>query len=126
MRDGDKLAVPQLFASTSKFKDHPGGISMLRTRISIAAAVLLSAAIVSASAQQMAPPASPAPDAPKMSAPDTPKMSRFKLTREKIKEMRAKWKENRPKLKACRAEVRKQGLTGDDRWFFISDCMAKA
>ena len=100
---------------------------MLRTRVSIVTAVLLSAAIVTASAQQMTPPASAAPDAPKAAATaDAPKMSRFKLTREKLKTMRAKWKENRGKLKACRAEVRKKGLIGDDRWFYISACMEKA
>lgn len=49
-----------------------------------------------------------------------------KLTREKISEMRAKWKANKPKLKACRAESRKKGLAGDDRWFFIEDCMDKS
>jgi len=49
-----------------------------------------------------------------------------KLTTQKLKEMRAKWKANKPKLKACRAEVRKKGLIGDDRWFFIEECMDKA
>jgi hypothetical protein len=33
---------------------------------------------------------------------------------------------NKPKLKACRAEVKKQGLIGDDRWFYIQDCMNKS
>ena len=28
----------------------------------------------------------------------------------------AKWRQNKPKLKACRAEARKKGLAGDDRW----------
>jgi len=49
-----------------------------------------------------------------------------KLTREKLSEMRAKWKANKPKLKACRAEVRKKGLIGDDRWFFLEDCMDRS
>ena len=49
----------------------------------------------------------------------------MKLTVEKLKEMRAKWSENKVKLKACRKEVHRQGLVGDDRWFFISDCMDK-
>jgi len=49
-----------------------------------------------------------------------------KLTTQKLKEMRAKWRANKPKLKACRAEVRKKGLIGDDRWFFIEECMDKA
>jgi len=44
---------------------------------------------------------------------------------EKLKEMKTKWSANRPKLKACRAEVKSKGLTGDDRWFYIEDCMNK-
>jgi hypothetical protein len=51
------------------------------------------------------------------------KPSRMKLTIEKLKEMKAKWVTNRPKLRACRAEVRAKGLAGDDRWFYIADCM---
>ena len=43
----------------------------------------------------------------------------MKLTMQKLKEMKAKWPANRPKLKACRAEVKKKGLAGDDRWFYI-------
>ena len=88
---------------------------MFRTKASIAAVILMSATIIAAPA--LAQTAAPAPE---------PKKSRLTLTREKIKEMRAKWKANRPKLKACRAEVKKKGLTGDDRWFFISECMEKA
>ena len=49
--------------------------------------------------------------------------SRMKLTVEKLKEMQAKWSANKPKLKACRKEVRAKGLAGDDRWFYIADCM---
>ena len=48
------------------------------------------------------------------------------MTTERVKEMLAKWRQNRPKLKACRAEARQKGLAGDDRWFFISECMAKS
>jgi hypothetical protein len=54
------------------------------------------------------------------------KPSRMKLTIQKLKEMKAKWIANRPKLKACRAEVKAKGLSGDDRWFYISDCMEKS
>jgi hypothetical protein len=49
--------------------------------------------------------------------------SRMKLTVAKMKEMQAKWMANRPKLKACRKEVKSKGLAGDDRWFYIADCM---
>ena len=54
------------------------------------------------------------------------KPSRMKLTMEKLKEMKAKWQANKPKLKACRKEVKAKGLTGDDRWFYISDCMDRS
>ena len=56
---------------------------------------------------------------------DHAKPSKMKLTIEKLKEMRAKWAMNKPKLKACRVEVKKKGLAGDDRWFFIEECMDK-
>jgi hypothetical protein len=52
--------------------------------------------------------------------------SKATLTVQKLKEMKAKWSANRPKLKACRQEVRAKGLTGDDRWFYIEDCMSKS
>ena len=54
------------------------------------------------------------------------KPSRMKLTIQKLKEMKAKWVANRPKFRACRAEVRAKGLTGDDRWFYIADCMERS
>jgi hypothetical protein len=54
------------------------------------------------------------------------KPSKMKLTMEKLKEMKAKWSANRPKLKVCRKEVKAKGLTGDDRWFYIEDCMEKS
>ena len=37
----------------------------------------------------------------------------------------AKWRQNKPKMKACRAEARKKGLAGDDRWFFLESCMGR-
>jgi hypothetical protein len=40
--------------------------------------------------------------------------------------MLMKWRHNRPKLKACRAEARRKGLAGDDRWFFLESCMDKS
>ena len=54
------------------------------------------------------------------------KPSRMKLTVQKLKEMKAKWSANKPKLKACRQEVKAKGLAGDDRWFYIADCMDKS
>jgi hypothetical protein len=59
------------------------------------------------------------------SAQTTAKPSKVRLTIEKLNEMRAKWNVNKPKLKACRLEVKAKGLSGDDRWFYIEDCMNK-
>ena len=52
--------------------------------------------------------------------------AKSKLTVTKLKEMKAKWSANKSKLKACRQEVKAKGLAGDDRWFFIEDCMSKS
>jgi hypothetical protein len=87
---------------------------MLRTTVCLAAALLVAGSLQTASAQSTAAPA--ATDA---------KPSKMKLTAEKLKEMRAKWTANKPKLKACRAEVKAKGIAGDDRWFYIEDCMNK-
>jgi hypothetical protein len=59
-------------------------------------------------------------------APTDAKPSKVKISMEKLKEMKAKWSANRPKLKACRAEVKAKGLVGDERWFYIEDCMSKS
>jgi hypothetical protein len=90
---------------------------MLRTRLCLAVAVLLVAGSFHvASAQTTTAPAA---------APATTdaKPSKMKLTMQKLNDMKAKWAANRPKLKACRAEVKAKGLAGDDRWFYIKDCM---
>jgi hypothetical protein len=89
---------------------------MTRPRIFIAAAIALSVVVGTPVAQAQAP----------VTGTDAPKPSRLKLTKDHIKEMLAKWRANRPKLKACRTEARKQGLDGDDRWFFLEDCMDKS
>ena len=94
---------------------------MLRTGTCLAAVLLVAGTLHTASAQTTAPAAAPAATA----APATAKPSRMKLTMEKLKDMKAKWIANKPKYKACRVEVKKQGLTGDDRWFYIEDCMTK-
>ncbi len=49
----------------------------------------------------------------------------MKLTAEKLKDMKAKWLANKGKLRVCRKEVKAKGLVGDDRWFYIEDCMEK-
>ena len=82
---------------------------MLRFATCLVAALLVAGSLHSASAQTT--------DA---------KPSKMKLTMEKLKEMKAKWVADKPKLKACRAEARTKGLSGDDRWFYISDCMGKS
>jgi len=95
---------------------------MFRTRTCLAAALLVAGSFQIASAQTTAPAAAPAATT---AAPDA-KPGRLKLTRERLREMRATWLKNKPKLKACRVEVKKQGLAGDDRWFYIQDCMNKS
>jgi hypothetical protein len=85
---------------------------MLRTSVCLAAMLLVAASLHTASAQTAAAPAEAKP-------------SKMKLTIEKLKDMKAKWSANKPKLKACRKEVKSKGLAGDDRWFYIEDCMGK-
>ena len=88
---------------------------MLRKSVCLAAMLLVAGALHTASAQTTTAP-----------APAGAKPSKMKLTMERLKEMKAKWSANKPKLKACRKEVRAKGLTGDDRWFYIEDCMDKS
>src|ERR1700712_1920047 len=98
------------------------GISpMLRTGICLAAVLLVAGALNTASAQTSTAPAAPAATTPTPAA----KPSRMKLTADKLKDMKAKWSANKGKLKACRTEVKQKGLAGDDRWFYIEDCMGK-
>jgi hypothetical protein len=108
------------FFQPSNEKDQ--GILMLRTSVCLAAMLLVAGALHTASAQTTAPAATPAPSAAPAPAA---KPSKLKLTVERLKEMRAKWKANKPKLTACRKEVKSKGLAGDDRWFYIEDCMDK-
>ena len=86
---------------------------MLRTGICLAAALAMAGSLATASAQTTAP------------AP-APKASKIKLTKERLKEMRTNWSQNKTKLKACRKDVKAKGLAGDDRWFYIEECMAKS
>jgi hypothetical protein len=93
---------------------------MLRTSVCLAAVLLVAGSLHTASAQTTAP--APAATTP---APATAKPSRMKLTAEKLRDMKAKWSANKGKLKECRKEVKSKGLAGDDRWFYIEDCMVK-
>jgi hypothetical protein len=90
---------------------------MHRISACLIAILLVTSSLGTASAQTSTAPAAPA-------ATDA-KPSKMKLTIDKLKEMRAKWKANKPKLTACRKEVKAKGLAGDDRWFYIQDCMSK-
>ncbi|RZN34643.1 hypothetical protein [Bradyrhizobium sp. Leo121] len=90
---------------------------MFRIGTGAAAALLITSLLTAASAQ------TPAPSAP--AAASEAKPSRAKLTAQKLKDMKAKWSANRGKLKTCRQEVKAKGLAGDDRWFYIEDCMGK-
>ncbi len=92
---------------------------MLRVTIGLVAALLVAEVQFTASAQTAAPTTAAT------TTPPAAKPSRIRLTVEHLKEMRAKWVQNKPKLKACRAEVKSKGLHGDDRWFFMEDCMGK-
>jgi Spy/CpxP family protein refolding chaperone len=89
---------------------------MARSRIFIAATIALSVAVAVPAAQAQAP----------AGGADAPKVSRLKMTREHIHDMLVMWRQNRPKFKACRAEARKKDLDGDDRWFFLEECMGKS
>ncbi|MFL6810208.1 MAG: hypothetical protein ACJ8FD_14490 [Bradyrhizobium canariense] len=94
---------------------------MIRTRTCLRiclAAVLLVGGLQAASAQTATTPAAPA-------ATTEAKPGKVKLTMQKLKDMKAKWAANKPKLKACRADVKSKGLAGDDRWFYIEECMSK-
>lgn len=86
---------------------------MLRISVCLVALSLAFGSLHSASAQTAAP------------APAPAKASKMKLTAEKLKDMKAKWSANKGKLKECRKEVKSKGLAGDDRWFYIEDCMGK-
>ena len=83
---------------------------MLRKTVCLAAMLVVAGAFHAASAQTATTEAKP---------------SKAKLTMEKLKEMKAKWSANKPKLKVCRKEVKAKGLAGDERWFYIEDCMGK-
>ena len=96
---------------------------MLRVLTIVTAVVMLTMHLQGTSAQTTPAPATTA--APAASSSTEAKPSRIKLTVQKLKEMKAKWSANKPKLKACRKEVKQKGLIGDDRWFYISDCMDK-
>ncbi len=91
---------------------------MLRISVCFAAMLLVAGSIHAASAQTATPPAA-------TPAPAAAKPSKMKLTAEKLKEMKAKWSANKGKLAVCRKEVKSKGLAGDDRWFYIEDCMGK-
>lgn len=93
---------------------------MLRTRICFAAMLLVAGTLQSAAAQTAAAPAVTPPAATEV------KPGKIKLTAQKLKDMKAKWSANKSKLKDCRKDVKAKGLAGDDRWFYIEECMGKS
>ncbi|MBR0711591.1 hypothetical protein [Bradyrhizobium liaoningense] len=93
---------------------------MVRKLVCAAAMLLVAGALQSASAQTAAAPA-PTPPAATEAKP-----GKIKLTVQKLKDMKAKWSANKPKLKECRKDVKAKGLAGDDRWFYIEECMGKS
>ncbi|MDA9400810.1 hypothetical protein [Bradyrhizobium sp. CCBAU 45389] len=93
---------------------------MVRKLVCAAAMLLVAGALQSASAQTAAAPAVTPPAATEA------KPGKIKLTVQKLKDMKAKWSANKPKLKECRKDVKAKGLAGDDRWFYIEECMGKS
>ena len=87
---------------------------MTRITTGLLAALFVVTSMGVASAQTPATPATPAAPA------------KMKLNKQSLKDMKAKWSANKGKLKACRKDVKVKGLAGDDRWFYIEDCMAKS
>ena len=83
---------------------------MTRISTSLLTTALTVASLTIASAQSAAPVLS----------------SKMKLNNQSLKDMKAKWSANKGKLKACRKDVKAKGLAGDDRWFYIEDCMSKS
>ncbi|PIT04950.1 hypothetical protein TSA1_32540 [Bradyrhizobium nitroreducens] len=93
---------------------------MVRKLVCAAAVLLVAGALQSASAQTAAAPAATPPAATEA------KPGKIKLTVQKLKDMKAKWSANKPKLRECRKDVKAKGLAGDDRWFYIEECMGKS
>ncbi|MCJ9702592.1 MULTISPECIES: hypothetical protein [unclassified Bradyrhizobium] len=93
---------------------------MVRKLACAAAILLVAGALQSASAQTAAAPAVTPPAATEA------KPGKIKLTAQKLKDMKAKWSANKSKLKECRKDVKAKGLAGDDRWFYIEECMGKS
>ncbi|SEI20420.1 hypothetical protein [Tardiphaga sp. OK245] len=87
---------------------------MTRITTGLVAALFVVTSMGVASAQAPATPVTPAAPA------------KMKLNKQSLKDMKAKWSANKGKLKACRKDVKVKGLAGDDRWFYIEDCMAKS
>jgi hypothetical protein len=86
---------------------------MFRIGTYFATALVVAGALACASAQSLAQDQAQA------------KPSRLKMTREHLHELRLKWSANHARYVACRKEVKAKGLIGDDRWFFMEDCMGK-
>ncbi len=111
------MRAPAAHSIVSKL---PWGNSMVRKLVCAAAVLLVAGALQSASAQTAAAPAVTPPAATEA------KPGKIKLTAQKLKDMKAKWSANKSKLRECRKDVKAKGLAGDDRWFYIEECMGKS
>jgi Spy/CpxP family protein refolding chaperone len=86
---------------------------MLRSATVIAAALVFAIAVAASARAQS-------------HGNDAPPAHKAESVKGRWSNMLTKWRHNRPKLKACRAEARRKGLAGDDRWFFLENCMDKS
>jgi hypothetical protein len=98
---------------------------MFRKIACVAAMLVVAGALHSAAAQTATATAAPATTEAKTDAKTDAKPGKLKLTAQKLKEMKARWSANKGKLRECRKDVKTKGLAGDDRWFYIEDCMDK-
>ena len=92
---------------------------MLRTIACLIAVLFLTVHLQTTSAQIKTTPAAPA-------ATGQGKPPKVKKSVRRPKEMKQRWSANKPKLAACRKEVKQKGLAGDDRWLYIGDCMERS
>src|SRR5262249_9812825 len=88
-----RRSVPPRFFFRRPFLLKPGEIPMSRLFVAALLSAFLSASLLPAIAQ-------------------TPPPAPRKMSREHLHELYAKWKKNRPKLAACRREVKRKGLAG--------------
>jgi len=92
---------------------------MLRTIACLIAVLFLTVHLQITSAQTKTAPSAPA-------ATSRRKRPKVKKSVRRPKQMKQRWSASKPKLAACRKEVKQKGLAGDDRWLYIGDCMERS